>query len=155
MENLRKQLCQLLDGRGAHAPFEDGVADFPAKLRGVKPPGAPHSAWQLLEHLRLAQADMLSFSRDVHYEESKWPDDYWPQTEAPPSGKAWDDSIQAFKADAQALKDMVSDPHRDLMTPFPPEKGKPLLRNVLVIADHNAYHIGQLVLLRQLLGAWK
>ena len=121
----------------------------------MPPEGAPHSAWQLLEHLRLAQSDILEFSRDPRHVSPKWPEGYWPQDPAPPNEKAWDESLAAFRRDNQALRDLVADPKSDLYTPFPWGKGQTLLREALLAADHNSYHLGQLVLVRRLLGAWK
>lgn len=150
---LRKHLLQLLSGRGAHISFEDAVENWPVKLRGVKPDKAPHTAWQLLEHLRIAQWDMLEFSRNPEHESPKWPDAYWPETAAPPSDKAWDESVAKFRADLDAMRQLISGPDLDLMTPCPPDCGKPLFRNALVLADHNSYHVGQLMFLRKMLGA--
>ncbi len=151
---LREHLAYLLDGGGAHARFDDAVKDLPENLRGVKPDGLQHTAWMLAEHLRIAQWDILDFSRNVKYESMKWPDDYWPPEEAPPSAEAWDKSLKRFKRDLQAMKDLVSDPKTDLYAKIPWGEGQTVLREALLVADHNAYHIGQLVDLRRLLGAW-
>jgi hypothetical protein len=155
-DTFRKHLLELLRGGGAHVTFERAVADLPARLRGVAPPGAPHTAWQLLEHLRIAQDDILRFSRnrDGAYASPPWPEGYWPDTPAPPSDRAWDDSVRAYLADRAALEAMVSDPAADLFTPFPWGDGETLAREAMLAADHAAYHLGQLVLLRRLLGAW-
>jgi hypothetical protein len=150
---VRSQLIDLLEGKGAHAPFSETVADFPVKLRGVKPPGATHSAWQLLEHLRIALWDMLEFSRDAKHVSPKWPDAYWPKEDAPPSEQAWDDSVALYETHIRDFLAMVRDQKRDLLEAHPAGSGKSLLRNVLVIADHNAYHVGQLMYLRRMLGA--
>lgn len=148
---LREHLLTLLDGKGAHLPFGEAAAKFPPELRGIKPSGAPHTAWQLLEHLRFTQWDLLEFSRNPHYREPKWPEDYWPSSGAPPDPHAWDLSVAAYESDLAAVKALVANPERDLLAPYPEAFGKPLLRNVLILADHNSYHIGQLVfLLRQL-----
>jgi hypothetical protein len=152
---LRDHLLSLLKDGHAHAGFDPTVADLAPEHRGVRPPGAPHSAWQLLEHLRLAQSDILEFSRDPKHVSPKWPEGYWPQDPAPPNEKAWDESVAAFRRDSQALQDLVADSKSDLYTPFPWGKGQTLLREALLAADHNSYHLGQLVLVRRLLGAWK
>jgi len=155
---LRQQLKALLDGGQAHATFDQAVKDMPAKLQGAVPHGLPYSAWQLLEHLRLAQRDILDFSRndDGSYRELKWPDDYWPKKPEPPNADAWQKSIDQIRKDRtafEALLDSVDDPN--LIRPFPWGDGQNLLREALLIADHEAYHVGELVLLRRLLGAWK
>ncbi len=155
---LRQQLKALLDGGQAHASFDQAVKDMPAKLQGVVPEGAPYSAWQLLEHMRLAQRDILDFSRndDGSYRELKWPDEYWPKDPKPPNAHAWQKSIEQIRADRKAfekLMDSADDPN--LIKAFPWGKGQNLLREALLIADHEAYHVGELVLLRRLLGAWK
>jgi len=152
---LRDHLLELLGGGHAHATFDAAVADFPAGLRGKKPKGAEHTAWQLLEHLRIAQWDILEFSRDRKHVSPKWPDGYWPKTDAPPSTAAWNNSIRKFRADLAAMTKLVSEKKSDLFKPLPWGDGQTLLREALLVADHNAYHIGQLVLLRRLLGAWK
>lgn len=152
--SLRDHLLYLLGGGGAHADFEATVAGLPAELRGTKPPGAPHSPWQLLEHLRLAQWDILEFSRDAQHVSPPWPEGYWPESEAPPDDGAWARSVAAFRADLEAMKALVADPASDLHARIPHGDGQTLLREALLVADHNAYHLGQLVLVRRLLGAW-
>ncbi len=154
LQTLRDQLVKLLDGRGAHADFNQAVADFTPELRGVRPPGAPHSAWELLEHLRIAQWDMLEFSRDAGYQSPEWPSGYWPATVEPPDERAWDESVARFRADLEAMQKLVGDPRSDLFLVFAHGEGQTLLREALQLADHNAYHIGELVFLRRLLGAW-
>jgi len=148
---LRKHLADLLRMKGAHVNLEAAVADFPVALRGVKPQGAPHTAWQLLEHLRIAQEDILDFSRNPKYREKKFPDEYWPATEAPPSEKAWDDSIQQFQNDLKEMQELVADTKLDLLAKIPHGTGQTLLREAMLVADHNAYHLGQLVFLRKML----
>jgi hypothetical protein len=152
---LRDELSRLLSGEGAHADFETAVRDFPAELRGAKPTGAPHSPWELLEHLRIAQRDMLEFSRNAKHESPDWPTGYWPAQAQPPDDAAWDRSVAQFRADLQEMQRLVADPSSDLFTPFPHGKGQTLLREALQMADHNAYHLGELVFLRRILGAWK
>ena len=150
---LREHLLYLLRGGGAHLDFEAAVAGLPAALRGARPAGVPHSPWRLLEHLRLAQWDILEFSRDPDHVSPPWPEGYWPDS-APPDDRAWDASLAAFRADLEAMKALVADPESDLHTPFPHGNGQTLLREALLVTDHNAYHLGQLVLVRRLLGAW-
>ncbi len=152
---FRQELDRLLSGRGAHADFDAAVADFPVKLRGVVPEGAAHSAWQVLEHLRIAQWDMLEFSRDPKHVSPEWPEGYWPKHPVPESAEAWDRSVKAFHHDLSAMRKLVADPKSDLFTPFAHGDGQTLLREALQMADHNAYHVGELILLRRLLGAWK
>ncbi len=153
-QSLGDHLLHLLGGRGAHLTFEDAVADFPAELRGVRPRGSAHTAWQLLEHLRIAQWDILEFSRDPDHVSPTFPAGYWPPSEAPPDGAAWDASCAAFRRDLQAMRDLIADPEADLLAPLPHCPDATLLREALLVADHNAYHLGQLVMLRRLLGCW-
>ena len=153
--SLREHLVKLLQGGDAHATFEDAVKGLPVKLRGKKPRGAEHSPWQILEHLRIAQWDILEFSRDATHQSPKWPEGYWSASAAPPNARAWSASVSAFRRDLQAMCDLVSDPKSDLYAPLPHGSGQTLLREALLTADHNAYHVGQLVLVRRLLGAWK
>ena len=152
---LREHVLDLLRGRNAHVDFEKAVADLPSKLRGVKPKGAPHTAWQLLEHMRIAQWDILEFSRDPKHISPPWPEGCWPKTEAPPSPAAWNNSLRKFRADWKAMAKLVADRKKNLFARIPHGTGQTLLREALLVADHNAYHLGQLVLLRRLLGAWK
>ena len=136
---------------GAHLSFDEAVKGFPVKLRGAKPKGAPHTPWQLLEHLRIAQADILDFSRNPAYQEMKWPDDYWPKTEVPPDAAAWDHSVEQFRRDLKAMEKLVSDASVDLTARIPHGTGQTVLREALLVADHNAYHLGQLVFVRKML----
>jgi len=149
--SLRKHVADLLRMKGAHVTFDAAVSGFPVAQRGQKPPGAPHSAWQLLEHMRIAQEDILDFSRNPKYQDKKFPDDYWPATEAPPSEEAWDQSIQQFHSDLKEMQELIADTKHDLLAKIPHGKGQTLLREALLIADHNAYHLGQLVFLRKML----
>jgi len=149
--SLRKHLAQLLNMKGAHVNLVAAVADFPVALRGAKPQGAPHTAWQLLEHMRLAQEDILDFSRNPQYREKKFPDDYWPATEAPPGEDSWDQSVQQFQKDLKEMQDLLADTKHDLLAKIPHGSGQTLLREALVAADHNSYHLGQLVFLRKIL----
>jgi DinB superfamily len=155
---MRKHILNVLRGRGAHVGFDEAIAGFPARLRGEKPPGAPHTAWQLLEHMRLAQWDILEFSRKPTHVSPEFPAGYWPSTEAPPDETAWEKSVAAFHADLKAMQKLVEDPKTDLLARIQHPKAKAehtMLREALLVADHNAYHVGQLVLLRRLLGAWE
>ena len=152
---IRKQLLATLEGGGAHATFDDAVADIPAKLQGERPKGMPHSLWMLLEHLRIAQADILDFSVNSKYVAPKWPEGYWPKTPAPPNERAWDKSVAAFHQDLKSMQDLVKNPKTDLVAKIPWGEGQTILREALLVADHNAYHIAQIVDARRLLGVWK
>ena len=149
--SLREHLLALLQGKGAHIPFDRVVEAWPQDDRGTKPPGAPHNAGQLVEHLRIAQWDILEFSRSADHKSPGFPEGYWPQPEVPDSPAAWERSLEAFRSDGTAIRALVSDPERSLFQPFPWGDGQTLLREALVVADHNAYHIGQLAQLRKLL----
>ena len=151
---LRQHLLYLLKDGGAHAKFED-VIDIPAELRGKKARDVPYTAWMLLEHMRIAQWDILGFSRDPKHTSPAWPEGYWPKTEAPPSSIAWKNSIESFNRDLKAMENLVTNPKTDLFAKIPWGDGPTILREVLLVADHNAYHLGALVTLRRLLGAWK
>ena len=151
---LREHVIYLLDGGGAHAKFDDVVKDFPANLRGKKPAGLPHTPWMLLEHMRLAQWDILEFSRNAKHESPEWPEGYWPKSEAPANAAAWETSIRHFRKDLKAMSDLVEDPKTDLFAKIPGGDGQTILREALLVADHNAYHLGQLVDAKRALGAW-
>lgn len=146
-------LAKILDWEDAHASFDSAVEDVPAKIRGVQPEGLPHSLWQLVEHLRICQRDILDFCRNSNYAEPKF-EDYWPKTPAPPTEDAWKKSIAGFRADREQLKQLATDPTCDLFAKIPHGSGQTYLRELLLVADHNAYHVGQLVALRRLLGNW-
>lgn len=152
---LRKQLLALLQGGQAHATFEAAVQDLPFELQGVVPERLPYSAWQLLEHLRITLLDILDFSdnEDNHYKELKWPEAYWPVSAIPPDAASWAKSVEAYQAHLQRFKLLVQT--GDLVTPFPWGTGQNLLREALLVADHAAYHIGELIVVRRSLGAWK
>ena len=156
MDEVRTQLVELLDGGQAHAKFEDAVADFPLALRGVVPDGLPYSAWQIVEHIRIAQRDILNFSAPPTggYHGLKWPEQYWPKEPAPPSAHAWGDAIAAIEEDRAKFKALILRPGADLAKPFLWGTGQNLLREALLIADHTAYHTGELIVLRRLFGAW-
>jgi hypothetical protein len=151
---LVAHLHELLRGGHAHGTFEDVVDHWPEGLRGTLPTGAAHTAWQLVEHLRICQSDILEFSRSASHVSPKFPEGYWPTSPAPPEASAWDRSVAAFRADREAMEALVADPATDLLARIPHGDGQTILREALMLADHNAYHLGQLVLLRRLLGAW-
>jgi len=151
---LRKHLLELLDGGHAHPDFEAAIAGLPADLRGAKPTGLPHTPWRLLEHMRIAQWDILQFSIDPDHVSPDFPSGYWPDGDAPPDPAAWDRSVEAFRADLRRMKDLAADPQTDLFTPIPHRQGQTILREALLVADHNSYHIGQMITVRRLLGAW-
>jgi hypothetical protein len=149
---LREGLIDLLSGGDAHPNVEEAIADFPAALRGRRVPGAPHTAWRLLEHMRLAQWDILEFSRSPEHVPPSFPDGYWPEGDEPPEPGAWELALASFGEDLQAMRDLVVEAP-DLIAPFAHGDGQNLLREVLLVADHNAYHLGQLVQLRRVLEA--
>jgi hypothetical protein len=150
---LRDQLIMVLRGDQSHVDFKSATKDFPPDSIGLKPHGAPHSAWQLLEHLRIAQHDILEFSRNPKHKSPKWPEGYWPKSDTPPEKSSWDASIHAFKQDAKSLEDMVRDNKLDLFAAIEGGDGQTLLREVLVVAAHNSYHLGQLMFLKKTLSA--
>jgi DinB superfamily len=154
-QSLRKHLLELLAGGGAHAKFDDVIKGLPPKLRGAKPPKFPHTAWMLLEHLRLAQRDILEFSRNPKHVSPPWPSGYWPKTEAPPSAAAWNKSVKQFRRDLKAMQALVTNRKTDLFARIPWGDGQTILREALLVADHNSHHLGQLLDLRRLLGTWK
>ena len=151
---LREHLRELLGGGHAHLDFERAIADLPAELRCARPPGLPHTPWRLVEHMRIAQWDILRFSVDPAHVSPEFPEGYWPEGDAPPDVGAWDRSVAAFRADLGAMMDLVADPAVDLIVPIPHGRGQTILREALLVADHNAYHLGQLVTVRRLLDAW-
>jgi len=151
---LRAQLAKLLDWEDAHAGFDKTVKGIAPRFRGVVPDGLPYSAWQLVEHLRIAQADILEFCRRPAYRDKKWPDDYWPPAARPASGSAWARSIAGFRRDRKALQRLATDPKIDLFATIPHGSGQTCLRELLLAADHTAYHVGQIVIVRRALGIW-
>ncbi len=151
---LRDAVLHLLRGGNAHVSFEKAVAHVPENLREKKPRGSPSTPWQQLEHMRICQWDILEYIRNPHHQSPEWPEGYWPK-KASPARNAWARSVKAFQADRQALLDMAADPTTDLLARVPHEPDGPtLLHELLLVADHNAYHLGQLIILRRLLGAW-
>jgi hypothetical protein len=151
---LREQLRKLLAWGDAHVDYDRAVAGLAPELRGVRPDGLPYSPWELLEHLRITQHDILDFSRNPHYAELSWPEDYWPDSATPPDAEAWDRSVAAYHTDREALQALAADESIDLFARIPHGQGQTYLRELLLVADHNGYHVGQLVLVRRLLGAW-
>jgi hypothetical protein len=152
---LKDHLLYLLSGGGAHVGFDAAVKGIPVNLRGTAPKGLPYSPWQLLEHMRLAQWDILEFSRNPKHVSPEWPRGYWPDSAAPATDGAWRKSLAGFRNDLEATKDLVRDPEADLYARIPWGDGQTLLREALLVADHNAYHLGELIAVRRLLGAWR
>jgi len=152
---LRQHLIDLLKGGQAHATFDDAIKGLSPKLRGAKPENFPHSPWMLLEHLRIAQHDILEFSRTDKHKSPKWPEGYWPKHDAPASDEAWSKSVGQFHTDLKAMQDLIANSKTDLFAKIPWGDGQTILREALLVADHNAYHIAQLVDVRRLLDAWK
>jgi DinB family protein len=151
---LRDHLVRLLAWQDAHGTFEAAVDGVPPSHRERVPQGVPYSPWQLLEHLRITQHDILDFCRNPNYTELHWPDDYWPRNAAPPSDSAWDDSVRGFLEDRAALQALATDRSVDLLATIPHGGGQTYLREILLAADHTSYHVGQLILVRRLLGIW-
>ena len=148
---VREHVLYVLTGGGAHLSFEDAIAGWPESKRGLTVQGCPHTAWRLLEHMRICQWDIVEFSRDAAHISPAFPDGLWPSVDAPPSNAAWDESIQRFRDDLQIMIDMVRNPDTNLYTPLPHGDGQTILREALLVADHNAYHLGQLAFLRHCL----
>jgi hypothetical protein len=154
-KSLREHLVKFLKGGEAHVTFEAAAKGIPAALRGKRPKGAEHSPWEIVEHMRIALWDILEFSRDPRHVSPEWPSGYWPKTKAPPNAKAWAKCIRDFTADLDALCKLVAAESTDLYAPIPHGNGQTILREALLVVDHNGYHLGELVLVRRLLGAWK
>jgi len=151
---LREQLLSLLKDGGAHLDFEAAIHGLPPALRGVRPAEGVHSAWELLEHLRIAQGDILEFTRDASHVSPEFPAGYWPASPEPPDQGAWDRSVQSFREDFLEITDLVKDESVDLFEKLPHGEGQTVLREILLVVDHNAYHLGEMVMLRRVLGAW-
>ena len=154
-QSLRRHLLELLNGGAAHATFDQAIDKIPANLRGKKPANFPHTLWMLLEHLRIAQHDILEFSRNPKYKAATWPDDYWPKTPAPPTPAAWNASVKNFRVDLEAMQKLVKNPKTDLFAKIPWGDGQTILREAMLLADHNAYHIAQMIDVRRLLHNWE
>ena len=153
-QHLRQNLAYLLSGGGAHAKFDDVIKDLPQNLRGKKPANFPHSPWMILEHLRIAQWDILEFCRDSMHVSPEWPSGYWPKHASPPNSVSWEVSLKSFQHDTEEMAKLVIDPNIDITAPIPHGSGQTILREALLVADHNSYHLGQVILLRRLLGSW-
>lgn len=153
-QQIRQQLAKSLDWGDAHADLQAVVADFPVDLRGERPPGFAHSAWELLEHMRVALWDIVEFTKDSRHKSPPWPDGYWPPFPSPPQDEAWDQCVQSITDLLEEMRGLVLDRHRPLLEPFPRSQGQTLMREALLAADHNAYHLGQLAQLRKALKAW-
>jgi uncharacterized damage-inducible protein DinB len=152
---MRDHLKKVLAWEDAHVGFETAVDGVPAAARGKTPPGLPHSIWQIVEHIRLAQHDILDFCRNAHYKELKWPDDYWPKSPEPPDAGAWEESLRRVAAERAELQALAGDTSIDLAAAIPHGTGQTYLREILLVADHTAYHVGEIVVVRRLLGVWK
>jgi DinB family protein len=153
--SLRDHLVDLLRVGHAHIGFGDAIADWPPALRGAKPAGQPFTPWRLLEHIRISQWDIVEFTKSAKHVSPEWPEGYWPNSDAPPDAATWDKSVAQVERDRRSMERLVRDAAIDLFAPIPHGTGQTVLREALVLADHNSYHLGQLVLLRRLLGAWK
>jgi hypothetical protein len=152
---LRKHLIYLLTEGGAHLDFDSAVKDMPFALQGKLPKGGAHSPWQILEHLRIALWDILEFSRNPKHVSPQWPEGYWPKTQNPPNASAWKKSAAQYRTHLKDMVTLIKDGSIDLFARIPHGDGQTILREVLLAADHNAYHLGQLVEVRRALGAWK
>ena len=150
----RDQLLALLRGGNAHMPYDQAVADFPMTEINTRPPNVPYTPWHLLEHIRLAQWDILEFIKNPQHVSPPWPDGYWPDRDEHADEAAWHKTIASFRADLKALQDIVQDPNTDLTAPIPHAKDYTIFREILVVSDHNAYHIGEFAILRQVMGTW-
>lgn len=153
-QSVREHVLDLLKGGGAHLGFEQAIAGLPEELRGGKVDGVPHTPWRLLEHMRICQWDILEFCRNSGHVSPEFPDGYWPVGDAPPAPESWDQSVEKFRDDLQGMVDLVANPDTDLYAPIPHGDGQTVLWEALLVADHNAYHLGQLVFLRRCLNVW-
>ena len=153
-DNLREQLLALIDGRGAHMPFDAAVADFPDDAINRRPPNVPYTPWHLLEHIRIAQRDILDYIRDLAYLAPTWPEEYWPAHDATATPEQLARTIEGFRSDRAALHDLVADPDTDLLAGIPGTPGHTILREVRLVGDHTAYHLGEFAILRQVMGTW-
>jgi hypothetical protein len=152
--SLRRELSSVLKGGNAHVHFMDAVESFPAAKRGTYAQGLPHTGWQLLEHARIAQWDILEFCRNAKHVSPEFPDGYWPKTPAPDAEEKWNDSLSAFRRDLREMVRLIENPRTDLNAAIAHGQGQTVLREALVLADHNSYHLGQLIDLRRALGSW-
>ena len=154
-QQIRQQIARVLDWGDAHADFRTAVDDFPEDLRSEVPSGFSRSAWELLEHMRIALWDIVEFTKDARHKSPPWPDGYWPPLRTPPQEEAWQQSVQSFVDLVEEMRGLILDRHRPLLEPLPRGQGQTLMREALLVADHNSYHLGQLVQLRKALKAWK
>jgi hypothetical protein len=153
--SLRNHLLALLKGGHAHVEFDKATADLPPKFRGARAANQPHTPWRLIEHIRIAQWDILEFCRNAAHVSPDWPGGYWPEGDAPPNAHAWEKSLKSFRDDRAAFAALIAQPDADLLRPLRGGHGQTLAREAMLIVDHTAYHLGQLILLRRVLGAWK
>lgn len=151
---MREQLLALLRGGNAHLGFDEAVADFPVEYINTKPPNVSYTPWHLLEHIRIAQWDILEFVRNPDHVSPGWPEGYWPPPGEQADETRWQQTINEFRADLKAIEDLVTDPSTDFFSPIPHAPGYTIFREVLLVADHNAYHIGEFAILRQVMGTW-
>jgi hypothetical protein len=151
---LRKELLALIDGHGAHLPFDAAVADFPDDAINRLPPNVPYTPWHLLEHLRITQRDILDYILSRAYLPPSWPEDYWPARDATATPEQLAMTVEGFRSDRSALHELVADPATDLLGPIPNTPGHTILRQVRLVGDHNAYHVGEFAILRQIMGTW-
>jgi len=151
---LREQLLALIDGHGAHLPFDAAVADFPDDAINRLPPNVPYTPWHVLEHIRIAQRDILDYIRSRAYLAPTWPEEYWPARDATATPEQFALTVEGFRADRTALHELVADPATDLLTTIPNTPGHTILREVRLVGDHNAYHVGEFAILRQVMGTW-
>jgi hypothetical protein len=154
-QQVRQQIAKMIDWGDAHADFRTTVEDFDEELRGVVPPGFSHSAWDLLEHMRIALWDIVEYTKDTRHKSPPWPDGYWPPLHKPPQEEAWDQCVESIIDLLEEMRKLVLDRHRPLLEPLPKSQGQTLLREALLVIDHNAYHLGQLVQVRKALKDWK
>lgn len=153
-KSVRELLLEQLEGKHAHVDFNQAVQGLTYKQSGIKVEGLPHTIWQLIEHIRISQRDIIDFSKNSDYEEMNWPDDYWPESAGPESKGQFEESIQAVRKGIEEMRDLIRNPENDLQTPIPHGSGQTLFREAILIVDHNSYHIGQIVQIRRLLGSW-
>lgn len=151
---VREQLLQLLSGGNAHMSFDKAVKDFPLQAMNAKPTNVPYTPWHLLEHIRIAQWDILEFIRNPHHVSPDWPSGYWPAEDEEADEEIWQQTVGHFRSDLDSLREIVRDPDTDLTAPLPHAPDYTILREILVVSDHNAYHIGELGILRQVMGWW-
>jgi hypothetical protein len=153
-DDLRRELLEMLAGHGAHMPLDEAVADFPDDAINARPPNVPYTPWHLLQHIRIAQHDILEYITSRAYLEPSWPEEYWPARDAATTPAGFAATLAAIRADAGVLRAIVADPATDLLAPIPGTPGHTILREIRLVADHNAYHVGEFAILRQVMGTW-